>query len=273
MTPTWRSEDVPSIDAPGLAHRFRAVLRGFCLVIILLTGAVLSLVLRGIEALLHGQSRPWTGWVTVFVCRLSLVVLGLKVTTHGAPLRGKGVFVANHSSWLDILVLNAGAPLVFVSKAEVARWPGIGGLARLTGTVFVQRAAREAGQQKKLLEQRIAAGNRLLFFPEGTSTDGQRVLTFKPTLFAALYGNEALAVQPVTVAYRAPEGFDRRFFSWWGDMSFGPHMAQVLSAPKGGSVAVTWHAPLNVTEFSDRKTLARAAEAAVRSAHPQGSAV
>jgi 1-acyl-sn-glycerol-3-phosphate acyltransferase len=241
--------------------------------LVLLTGVSATAVLRLAERLLHGSERPWTGWITVLVCRLALVCIGLKVRTHGAPMREKGVIVANHSSWLDIFVLNAGTPLYFVSKEEVAAWPGIGWLARLTGTVFVRREAREAGRQKTVFETRIAEGHRLLFFPEGTSTDGQRVLPFKTTLFAALYSDRfagEIRVQPVTVAYQAPKGQEARFYGWWGDMDFGSHLVQMLGAARHGQVDVTWHAPIQVSSVPDRKALARSVEASVRSAHPKG---
>ena len=142
----------------------------------------------------------------------------------------------------------------------------------MTGTVFVRRSAREAGQQRNLLEERLQTGQRLLIFPEGTSTDGQRILPFKSTLFAALYSERlrGLAVQPVSVAYTAPDSLDPRFFGWWGDMDFGPHLLQVLGAPRGGEVSVTWHKPLQVDDFPNRKSLSAAAERLVRSAHPRG---
>ena len=184
-----------------------------------------------------------------------------------------GVIVANHSSWLDIFVLNAQRPLYFVSKSEVAGWPGIGWLARATGTVFLERDRSKAEALRQLFEDRLHAGHRLLFFPEGTSSDGQRVLGFKPTLLAALFSPElpGLSVQPVTVAYRAPKGRDARYYGWWGDMEFGPHFLQMLATFGHGGVQVTWHAPLAVDGYSDRKSLSAAAEAAVRGAHPQGS--
>lgn len=272
MSPTWRSGDVPAFPRLGLRAAVKAGIRAILLLTLLLGGVVLKLMLRLFEAPVYGASRPWTGWITVGVCRAALWILGLRVRTDGQPMRRAGVYVANHSSWLDIFVLNAGAPLFFVSKAEVATWPGIGWLARVTGTVFVRRSAREAGKQRNLLEERLRTGQHLLIFPEGTSTDGRRVLPFKPTLFAALFSEtlSELAVQPVTVVYRAPDGLDPRFFGWWGDMEFGSHLLQVLAAPRGGEVLVTWHTPLQVDGFPDRKSLSAAAEKLVRSAHPQG---
>ncbi len=274
MSPTWRSLDDPVMPHVGLSGWLRVAVRGTSLVLLLVLGVCLKLILRLIERPLHRAARPWSGWITVHVCRLALPLLGLRVRTKGKPMQSAGVFVANHSSWLDIFVLNAGAPLLFVSKAEVAAWPGIGWLARVTGTVFVRRTRQEAGAQRNLLKERIGEGHRLLFFPEGTSTDGQRVLPFKPTLFAALFSEHLsdASVQPVSVAYHAPEGCDPRFFGWWGDMDFGPHLIQMLANGKKGLVEVTWHPPLAVRDFKDRKVLAREAERAVRSGHPFGDA-
>jgi 1-acyl-sn-glycerol-3-phosphate acyltransferase len=135
--------------------------------------------------------------------------MGLGRDVSGVPMRGEGAYVANHSSWLDILVLNASKRMYFVAKAEVAGWAGIGWLARGTGTVFVRRDRAEAAKQAALFETRLHAGHRLLFFPEGTSTDGLRVLPFRPTLFAAFFADglrDSLQVQPVSVAYPRRRG-------------------------------------------------------------------
>ena len=233
------------------------------------------LALRLVERPVFGMHRPWTPHITVVVCRVFFRVLGLPLVTEGAPMAHPGAIVANHSSWLDIFALNAAGPLYFVSKSEVAAWPGIGWLARATGTVFVRRDRRDARAQTSAFETRLAAGHKLLFFPEGTSSDGQRVLPFKPTLFAALFSDhlpDDLWVQPVTVVYHAPEGGDPRFYGWWGDMEFGAHLLKVLGAARQGRVEVTWHPALRVADHADRKALARAAEAAVRSARPEALA-
>ena len=143
---------------------------------------------------------------------------------------------------------------------------------KITGFRFEQLTG-EGEMPFPLFEERLIAGHKLLFFPEGTSTDGKRVLVFKPTLFEALFSDSTrddLWIQPVTVVYQAPVGRDQRFYGWWGDMDFGPHLLQVLGQSPQGRVEVTWHEPLQVAELSDRKTAARATEAVVRSAHPNG---
>lgn len=272
MSPTWHSEDPPAPAPLGLPGVLRALLRGLPLALVLSLGLMALLILRLVERPVFGAHRPWTPWITVAVCRMALRLIGLPLRMEGRPMRAPGVIVANHSSWLDIFCLNAARPLYFVSKSEVARWPGIGWLARATGTVFVARDRAQADLQRQVFEDRLRAGHHLLFFPEGTSSDGRRVLPFKPTLFAALFSPdlEGLSVQPVSVVYAAPAGVDPRHYGWWGDMAFGSHLLAMLASPRHGEVRVIWHPGLEVASFEGRKALAAAAEAQVRAGHPLG---
>jgi len=272
---TWHSNhqaDEPPITGLGWV---RVILRGSVLGGVVFGGLVLLLLLRLLERPLCGTSRPVTPFITQGVCRLAFVILGIGFRAKGTPLRGPGAEVANHSSWLDIFALNACNRIYFVSKAEVARWPGIGWLARATGTVFIARDAKQARLQKQMFEDRLTAGHHLVFFPEGTSTDGTLVLPFKSTLFAAFFTEELrdiLAIQPVSIRYIAPAGEDGRFYGWWGDMDFGPHLLKLLAAPRQGAVEVTFHPSLKVAEFSSRKALALACENAVRTGFAKASA-
>lgn len=269
MSATWREEPEPVLAPPGLVGIIRAILRGGPLVLLLLLGLALKLLLRIVEKPLCHPRRPVTPWITVLVCRAALRVLGLRSKVHGRPLARGGSMVANHASWLDILALNAQAPVVFVAKADVAGWPGIGLLAQATGTLFIRRDSRaQSIEQARAVTQRLLAGETLLLFPEGTSTDGRRVLPFKPTLFAGFLAPDLprdLSVQPVTLSWQAPEGKDPRFHAWWGDMEFGPHALMVLAERSPGAVRITFHPPIPVAG-RDRKALAAECEAAVRSA-------
>ncbi|WP_134727179.1 lysophospholipid acyltransferase family protein [Paracoccus luteus] len=267
-TPTWRGGPSPALPRPSALGWLLVATRGLSVLTVMAIGVALILPLRGAERLAAGPRRPVTGPWVQGVCRLSLWVMGIGWTRRGAPLAGPGAVVANHSSWLDILVLNAALPVFFVSKAEVAGWPGINILTRVTDTHFVTRDPRHARAQAAEFAERTAAGHRLLFFPEGTSSDGRRVLPFKPTLFQAFLDPAlpaGLAIQPVTARYDAPKARDPRFYGWWGDMALGPHLLAVLAQPRQGSVTVTLHPPLAVAGQT-RKTLSAAAEAAVRSA-------
>lgn len=268
---TWREAEPPPLARIGLPARVFGLLRGAALGAVVFGGLALLLVLRLIERPLFGLGRPLTPWITQGVCRAAFVILGIRYRVSGRPLGRMGAVVANHSSWLDIFALNACQRVYFVAKAEVAGWAGIGWLARATGTVFIRRDLREAAAQKALLEDRLKAGHHLLFFPEGTSTDGRRVLPFKSTLFSAFFSKRLgreMRVQPVSLIYRAPVGEDPRFYGWWGDMDLAPHLMAVLARRHQGEVEVVFHEPVRVSDFDSRKALAAHCESVVRRALP-----
>ena len=255
----------------ALGGTWRMVRRGAPVIGLITICMVLMLATRGVERLIKGKRRPWSSQFPRFVSRMALRLMGLSLTVRGTPMRHHGAVVANHSTWLDIFVLNAVQRIFFVSKAEVANWPGIGTMAKATGTVFINRDRTEAALQKQIFEERLHMGHKLLFFPEGTSSDSLRVLPFKPTLFAAFFTPELrdeVWIQPVTARYIAPEGQDVRFYGWWGDMEFGPSLVQVLKASPQGRVEVIFHAPIAVKDVKDRKEMARLCEEAVRSGLP-----
>ena len=145
MSEVWREEPEPErISAAGWA---RALLRVIPLAVVVFGGLAILLALRLIERPIWGQRRPLTPFITQAVCRTAFVILGIRYRTEGQAMQGPGAAVANHSSWLDIFALNARKRIYFVSKAEVAGWPGIGWLAKATGTVFSRSDPREAMAQ------------------------------------------------------------------------------------------------------------------------------
>jgi 1-acyl-sn-glycerol-3-phosphate acyltransferase len=262
----WR-EDKPRIGAISAGGWLRVVVRIIPFAVVTYGGLLTLLLARLLEAPLAGQARPVTPYITQVVCRAAIWIMGVRLQMRGRPMEERGAVVANHSSWLDIFVLNACDRVYFVSKAEVAGWPGIGWLARATGTVFIARNPAEAKAQQAEFESRLRAGHRLLFFPEGTSTDSLRILPFKSTLFAAFITHGMAAVmhiQPVSIRYFSPEGVDPRFYGWWGDMEFAPHLLRVLAQARRGVVEVTFHQALAVDAFTGRKDLAAQSEAVVR---------
>jgi 1-acyl-sn-glycerol-3-phosphate acyltransferase len=272
MSTPWDKGSHPDVPRPKGIDFIRIILRAAGLIALVFGGLVVLVVLRLIERPFCGENRPITPHITQFVCRNALRIAGLKLRVTGTPMQGRGAVVANHSSWLDIFALNAVKRVYFVSKSEVAAWPGIGWLARATGTVFIERNPARARMQTQLFRDRLLAGHKLLFFPEGTSTDGLQVLPFKTTLFEAFFTPDLrgrIAVQPVAVIYRAPAGRDARFYGWWGSMEFGAHVLAVLAPATAGAVEVVYCTPLPVADFDNRKTLAAACEAAVRRAHTE----
>lgn len=267
MADVWNGATPPAPRPFGAGEWARIARRAVPLLGILLICFPLLLLLRPPERWIWGLKRPVTPYLTQIVCIVACWSLALRRTIIGSPMKRPGAFVSNHVSWLDIFVLNASKRMYFVAKSEVSGWGGIGWLARATGTVFIRRDRAEAVAQTKVFEDRLIAGHQLLFFPEGTSTDGHRVLPFKPTLFQAFFSDrlrDHLAVQPITLSYRPPPGADPRHYGWWGDMDFGPSLLQLLAAPGRGEVVVHYHGALSVAEAGDRKTLAKASENAVR---------
>jgi len=192
-------------------------------------------------------------------------IMNVQLTIKGEPVRGKPcLMVANHGSWQDIIFLGAATPVSFVAKKEVSGWPVMGTLARLGGTVFVDRERRHsANDTKNEMQQRFEAGDTLVLFPEGTTNNGQRLLPFKTALFGAsqmkVHGQPIL-VQPVTVAYKSLWGLpmasgQRTKFSWEGDMELGAHVWSVLTAGPP-DITVCFHKPMTVDEAGGRKQLA-----------------
>lgn len=266
----WRA-DAPKLPSIPPFGWILVILRGGLLGFVTYSGLLTLLLLRLIERPIFGQARPWTPYITQTVCKLAFPILGLPLITRGTPMPQKGAVVANHSSWLDIFALNATQRGYFVAKSEVERWAAIGWLARATGTVFVARKGTEAKRQQALFEDRLRAGHKLMFFPEGTSTDAVRVLPFKSTLFAAFFTHgldHILHIQPVSVIYHAPANQDPRFYGWWGEMAFSPHLLHVLAAQHQGRVEVIFHPPVPVDAFASRKELAAHCEAVIRASHP-----
>jgi len=202
-----------------------------------------------------------------FLCRL----LGIRVLVNGTPHRQSACLIAaNHTSWLDIPVLASLAPIAFVAKREVAGWPFFGALAKLQRTVFIDRERRtRTADSRNEIHARIASGDTLVLFPEGTSSNGNKVLPFKSALMsvaqlAIVKGEEDLendlVVQPVSIAYVRLHGVPmgrqfRPFFAWYGDMDLFPHLAKAFSMGPI-DVVVEYHPPVTLREMGNRKALA-----------------
>lgn len=203
-----------------------------------------------------------------FVARL----FGIHIRVLGEPVTDQGVLLlANHTGWMDIVIFSAVMPLSFVAKSEVNSWPFFGTLARLQRTVFVARERRsQTAQTRDELQARLVAGDALVLFAEGTSSDGNRVLPFKSALLGAaetqIQGRHVL-VQPVSTAYTGIHGIpmgreNRPLFAWYGDMELVPHLWEALRAGPL-DVVMEFHPPLSL-DAMDRKQLAKEAEMTVR---------
>jgi 1-acyl-sn-glycerol-3-phosphate acyltransferase len=241
-----------------------ALAAGRAVACVVMTGVLL--VPGVLTALTMGRVPPWLKRAWHRGC---CALFGLEITVRGEPVAsGATLYVANHVSYLDISVLGSVLNVPFVAKREVASWPVIGLIGRLGETMFIDRAAAHTAGQRDALATRLAAGERLILFAEGTSSSGGRVLPFKSALFGALERaspNPPIRVQPVTIAYPRFRGgltivyAFRPLYAWYGDMTLLPHIWSALGLP-GAEVEVRFHAPVLASDFASRKALARHAE-------------
>lgn len=279
MRAGWDGAEPPVLPPLTPRERLRLTLRGLWSLIALVLLFAIFLPLRGVDLLVERLAgRPVTAFgppvVRIWAAQ-ALWTLGLRYIRVGEPIRGGGALVANHSSWIDIVALQRAAVPFLVSKAEVRDWPGIGFIGRAIGTMFIDRRPAEAKRQEAALTARLARGDRMALFPEGTSSDGQRVLPFKSALFGVFLVPELagrVVLQPVTIVYRPRPGLPATLYGWWGEMDFASHLREVLARSTGGEVTLTFHPPLPVDAHADRKRLAAAAAVAVRSAFPEPAA-
>ena len=264
---TWREIEPQDVVRIGALGYVLVSVRGVAFGAVTYGGLAALMLVRLFERPLFGLQRPVSPHITTAVCRTAFLILGIRYRVKGRPMKHRGAIVSNHASWLDIFALNACQTVYFVSKAEVAKWPLVGWLARATGTEFIARNPKAAKEQQAQFEARLRAGHKLLFFPEGTSTDGLRVLTFKSTLFGPFFTHgldDIMKIQPVSIVYSPPPGRGERFYGWWGDMDFATHLIKVLAQFRQGAIEVIFHEPVAVDEFESRKTLAQHCEDAVR---------
>ena len=264
MSLTWNGADPPEVRAPRPLEWVRLALRGAVMLFATYFGIIFVVAFNIIERALR------LGVADRIVClwgAICLALCGLRLERRGAPMSHDGIVVSNHIGWIDIFTLMKADHVFFVSKAEVAKWPVVGILSRQIGTMYIERNRTQAKRQEALLAARLRRGDRLCFFPEGTSTDGQRVLAFRTSLFAAVLSPEMrdrLWVQPVSVVYHPPPGLPRDLYGWWGTMPLGSHVRSILALSVGGVAEVIHHPPLRAADFDDRKALGAACEAAVR---------
>lgn len=193
-------------------------------------------------------------------------ILGLRVIVRGTlSARRPVLYVSNHVSYIDIVALGSVLDAAFVAKSEVKGWPGIGLVAQLGRTVYVDRQRKSSKQQRDgMLERLTKARKSLILFPEGTSKDGNRIGAFKSALLSAAAVTDRdghpLAVQPVTIAYTRLDGMPlgrswRPFYAWYGDMALAPHLWAMLGLGIT-TVEIELHPETSLEQFKSRKELA-----------------
>lgn len=235
---------------------------------------LLTIPLMPIQALLIATGLPLKRYLPYWYHNVVCKLIGVRVHLSGAPIApGPVLLVSNHISWLDIPVLGSIAPLSFVAKNEVATWPFISWLAKLQRTVFVDRTRRSsvAHTRSRILE-RLTAKERVVLFAEGTSSDGNQVLPFKSSLFAAIEPSEhngnGHLLQTIAIVYTRVHGLpmnrqQRPAVAWYGDMDMLSHAWGLLKAGPL-DVQVRLGEPVAMSAVGNRKKLAAHAYQRVR---------
>ena len=179
--------------------------------------------------------------------------IDVTVDCQGEPPAG-GLIVSNHVSYLDILVFSAVTPCAFVAKKEVKSWPAVGWIATLGGAIYIDRARRDDTHSiQPQMAASLAAGVRLVLFPEGTSSDGRQVLPFRSSLFQSAVENRA-PITAACISYEIEHGDPAVDVCYHGDMVMGPHAAKLFG--KGG-VKASLRFGARARVFADRKIAAR----------------
>jgi len=233
-------------------------------------------LLVSLQWLLGKLKLPGWGVIASNYYRVLVWLLRIRVRVNGEPVRSRPVlFVSNHVSWVDIVVIGSIAPVAFVAKREVASWPLVGFTAKMQRTVFVDRTRRnQTGEAVAEIVARLAGGTSVVLFAEGTSSDGNRVLPFRSALLGAveeaagLDGIEDIPIQPMSICYTGQQGIPmgrqhRPLVAWYGDLDFMPHI-KVFIEQGAVDALVTYGEPVTADSGTDRKAMTKRLEAAVR---------
>lgn len=235
-------------------NALRGTLRLFHLLAHLIKGLLLSYTkLHGTlsQDLTETQHKVIQTWL-----HQAARIIGVDIQIHGKPVKGPALVVANHISWLDILIIASVLPVSFLSKAEVRDWPVIGTLAAKAGTLFIRRGSRDgAAQAIELIQTKLKAGHSVASFPEAKTTDGTSVHTFHPRLFAAAIETGSL-IQPVALHYPHANGLNS-IVPYVNDPNLVRHAFHIMSA-KHTTAEVTLCKPIS-SKGQTRKEAAQSA--------------
>ncbi len=201
-----------------------------------------------------GQIIPKRRKIAGTLYRNCYKALNIQLIITGTPTSEPALWVCNHISWLDILLLAGNNCVDFVAKSEVADWPIIGGVIRRTGTLFIDRDNKfKAYRALPELQQRLESGTSVLIFPEGTTSSGESCLPFKPMFYQAAIRSNML-IQPVSLSYEHLDGSPCPEVAFIGDDEFSVSFKQILK--KQQIIAHITYLPAMKAEQWHRKEMA-----------------
>ncbi len=200
--------------------------------------------------------------------RVCCAIMGVRIRVDGRPPEAPFFLVTNHLGYLDIAILSARVPSVFVSKAEVEHWPVVGLLCKIADTLFIDRRnKRDIPRVIREIEHVLEGDRGIVVFPEGSSTMGAEVQRFRPSLLQAA-AEAGIPVSYAALSYRTPEGSAPAHESvcWWGDMTFADHFVDLLGLPR---IEARISFGADQIQERDRKRLAQRLQEAVEQVfHP-----
>ena len=187
-------------------------------------------------------------------------IFGIKLKVSGEQETKRVMFISNHISYLDIIILGSLVNAVFVAKSDIRNWPIINKLCMLGKTIFVERENRRSvKKQAVLIKENMENGFNVILFPEGTSSDGSKVLSFKSSLFEVVDHKELrnYKLQPISISYNKLDGLPlvkthRPFLAWFGAMNLAPHFWQFLGLGTS-EVNISFHKSEKFSVFLNRK--------------------
>lgn len=234
------------------------------------------IVVVPLQAVIVALNLPFWPVIPQLFLKMGALFLGIRVTTIGAPAKGRPtLLLSNHISWTDIVAIGSVAPVAFVAKAEIGKWPVVSLLANLQKTIYVDRNRRAGtGRTAKAMGEHMATGKPVVLFAEGQSDIGTHVLPFRSALVgAAQHAMEAAGatevnIQPLTIAYTRLQGLpvsrnERSLIAWIKSKSVKQNIREILASPVK-DVTVAFGTPQVLTHGADRKAITRAAESDVR---------
>lgn len=244
------------------------MLRGLFIAVFFFT---MTPLLISLQWVLGKLGLPGWGFIASNYYAVLCSLMRIRVRVVGAPVRDRAVlFVSNHVSWADIVVIGSIAPVAFVAKREVASWPLVGITAKMQRTVFVDRTRRhQTGDAVSQIVQRLSSGTSVVLFAEGTSSDGNRVLPFRSALLGSVEeaaaahkgGADRILIQPMSITYTGQQGMpmsriQRPLVAWYGDLDFMPHIKRFIGQGVVDAV-VSYGEPVPADGTLDRKAMTR----------------
>ena len=212
-----------------------------------------------IATLLLGKIIPLLGkWIPVIFHKLLIWLLSVRIELEGEINISNdcNLYISNHLSYLDIPILGSIYPVRFVAKSEVENWPLFGFLAKLGRTIFISRNRSDSLYQKNNILKSLSSDEKIFIFPEGTTSDGNRVLDFKSSSFSSVEGQNFI-IQPIVIVYSDLNGIPinrwlRPVIAWYGDMDLKPHLLK-LARLRSIKVKLIYLDVINTKNFCDRK--------------------